>query len=70
MKDTELNELRMQAQSFVKSEFGKFVLQNLRSIREGHMSSAKNLTVTDPVRFLDRATGVEEAEQLINSLLD
>ena len=70
MKDTELNELQMQARSFVSSELGKYFLDGTKALREGHMSSARNMAVADPVRFLDRATGIEEAEALINNLLD
>jgi hypothetical protein len=69
MSEPSNEDLKLWAQDFVKSDFGKYILDILEAKVEGYLSDARSFTDTS-IRSLDKSTGVKEAIEAIKTHLD
>jgi len=63
-------ELRVQTELFVRSEYGRYVLDLLDEMYQGKLSNAQSIANDSPVRELDRAVGIREVLIAIKSPLE
>lgn len=59
------DELRLQTEGFIKSEFGKYVMTALEGMQDNNLLSAQHPECTNPVRYIDRAAAIKEVIEFI-----
>lgn len=68
--DTRPEDLITDTKSFLKSDFGQYVMGILADKQAGFLSQASNMAAEHPDRYLAKYIAVKEVVDLINSPLD
>ena len=71
MSDQSINEqIKLEAERFPDTDFGKFVIEALESKRDGYLTAAKDVDGDNRINKLDKLSGIEEALTVLKSPLD
>lgn len=70
LSEEDLRNLRVEAKQFMQTDFGLMLVSTIEEKAEGYLAFARNANCQNPIRYLDRSSGLEEVLETIEQYLD